>query len=108
MSKRPAFGRESTEELINSQKELIMYIKENQELDPIEFAIKYNRATLGLLEGDVLIDIIVRYQKTTEFRPFLIRTIPQILRFVLRKALRYMGELKKFRDIPAYDMGEVE
>lgn len=106
--KRPAFARESIEELINSQKELIDYIKDNQELDSIEFAIKYNRATLGLLKGDILIDIIIRYQKTSEYRPFLIRTIPQILRFVLRKALYYRGELTKFRDIPAFEMGEVK
>lgn len=104
--KRPAFGRESTEELINSQKELIEYIKNNEEIDPIEFAIKYNRATLGLLKRDVIIDLMVRYQKTTEFRPFLLRTIPQILRYVLRQALRYRGELSHFRDIPQYDMRE--
>lgn len=106
--KRPAFARESIEELVISQKELIEFIQSGEELDSIEFAMKYNRATLGLLQGDFLIDVIVRYKKVSEYKEFLIRTLPQVLRFVLRKALRYRGELTKFRDIPAFEMGEVE
>ncbi|MHA1594313.1 MAG: hypothetical protein ACTSXX_06155 [Candidatus Baldrarchaeia archaeon] len=106
-SSRLIFGRVSITNLVRAQEELLHYIESYEKIDPVEFAKKYNKATLGLLnERDHIIDVMIRLNKLSEHRVFLMRILPVIFKQVLRKALRYHGEVTRYREIPVEEVEE--
>jgi len=98
------FGRISLTTLVKAQEELLKYVSNANIIDPFEFSRKYNKATLGLVnERDHIIRTMIRLNKLEQHRHFLKIVLPMLFSRVLRKALDYYGEVRKYvqREAPA-------